>query len=116
MASERRDTHRLAVAWRATLTRLNGEQLPGCTDNISASGINILLDKGLVLGEPVKIELIAKGQRGVCYFLLEGAVVYNECLEHGLGTSVGLRLLQESVEFSSLLDELTRTQEQLIAG
>ena len=99
MVVERRDIVRLDVAWKATVTRLNGEQLPGSSDNVSMSGINIILDKELVIGEPVELNLVAKSGGGINYFSLQGVVVYVRNMPDNTSLSIGFRLLVEDPLF-----------------
>ncbi len=105
MITEQRQKTRLNVVWKATLTRLNGEQLPGSTDNVSEDGMNVILDKELVMGEPVRIEVVSKCTGQLCHFRLEGVIVYNRPLGSNMGIAVGLRLMQPDGLY---LDYLTR--------
>ncbi|MCW8887110.1 MAG: PilZ domain-containing protein [Motiliproteus sp.] len=93
METEKRQQCRLHVVWKATLTRLNGEQLPGSTDDVSESGMNVILDKELVMGEPVSVEVVSKCTGQLCYFMLDGVIIYNRDLDSNMGFAVGLRLL-----------------------
>lgn len=103
MDTQRRGVGRVRVVWKATLTRLNGEQLPGSTDNVSADGVNVIVAKPLVLGEPVQIDIITRCQHGTCYFKLQGVAVYSRSLELNLGNAVGLRLLKPVDSYTRLV-------------
>ena len=106
MVNERRGYHRAQVVWKATLTRLNGEQLPGSTDNVSSDGLNVILDKELVLGEPVRIDIVTPCRHGTCFFKLDGVIVYSNALEHNLGNAVGLKLLEPDTRYLQLVEAL----------
>ncbi|MEH6470271.1 MAG: hypothetical protein V7752_03380 [Halopseudomonas sp.] len=106
MKTECRGTGRVQVVWKATLTRLNGEQLPGSTDNVSADGVNVIIAKPLVLGEPVRIDIVTPCRHGTCYFKLEGVAVYSHSLDNNLGNAIGLRLLKPTGSYLGLVQSL----------
>ncbi|WP_210397027.1 PilZ domain-containing protein [Motiliproteus sediminis] len=106
MISERRQHARIPVVWKATITRLNGEQLLGSTDNVSVDGINVILNRDLVLGEPVRVDVVTRCAAGVGCFRLQGVAVYVESLQHNLGVAVGLRLLDVDGRYSQLVQGL----------
>lgn len=113
MASERRQYARIPVVWKATITRLNGEQLPGSTDNISADGINVILTKDLVIGEPVTVDLVTHGSAGLGCYRLQGVAVYLDPLNGNLGVATGLRLLQSDTAYDALVQRLTGAAQAL---
>lgn len=106
MNTERRDFGRVRVVWKATLTRLNGEKIIGSTDNVSADGLNVIVAKPLVLGEPVQIDIVTSCRNGLCYFKLDGVTVYSEALDFNLGNAVGLRLVRQVEAYSQLVNSL----------
>lgn len=106
MSAERRDIGRIHVIWKATLTRLNGERLAGSTDNVSAEGVNVIVSKPLVLGEPVQIDIVTSCGQGTCYFKLRGMAVYSHVLDMNLGHAVGLRLLKPLLAYTELVGSL----------
>lgn len=101
---------RLGVVWKATLTRLNGEQLTGSTDNISANGLNIIIAQDLVVGEPVRVQLVHRCSGRLSCFDLQAVVVHVRTLADNLGCAIGMRLIEESpayqCHFDYLLDQL----------
>lgn len=109
MFKERRRQSRLSVTWKATLIRLNGEKLPGSTDNVGSDGINVILSKELVLGEPVRIELITPRCHGIRFFRLDAVIVYSNRLDHNLGHAVGVKLLQPGDCYQQCLLQLDAT-------
>ncbi len=115
MNINRRNQCRLHVVWKATLTRLNGEQLPGSTDNVSESGMNVILGKALVMGEPVRVEVVSKCTGQLCYFTLDGVIVYNHGLESNMGTAVGLRLLDPAPTYIDFIQRFSSVNEQPLA-
>ncbi|WP_421866797.1 PilZ domain-containing protein [Motiliproteus sp.] len=106
MFKERRRHSRLSVTWKATIVRLNGEKLPGSTDNVAPDGLNVILSKELVLGEPVRIELVTPRCHGTRFFKLDAVIVYSRQLEHNLGHAVGVRLLQPGQCYQQCLLQL----------
>lgn len=109
MDTERRSSPnigRIHVVWKATLTRLNGEQLPGSTDNVSIDGVNVIVPKPLVLGEPVQIDIITSCRHGTCYFKLQGVTVYSRVLDLNLGNAIGLQLLDPLDSYAQLVRSL----------
>ena len=116
MVVERRMMYRLQVVWKATITRLNGEQLSGSTDNVSEKGMNVILEKQLVMGEPVKIEVVSKCTGQLCYFTLDAVIVYNDSLEFNLGTAVGLRLLQPTLDYLEYLQHYSTEPQNRFAS
>jgi len=103
MGFERRTHLRLPVVWKATVTRINGEQLPGSTDNVARDGLNVILPKSLVLGEPVTVDVVTQCSGRTCYFRMQGVAVYTDSLQANLGTAVGLRLLEPDPGFEALI-------------
>lgn len=106
MTDERRGYPRLHVVWKATVTRLNGEQLAGSTDNVSRDGLNVIVDRSLVLGEPVRVDIVSSCRGRTCYFRLEGVIVYDHRLESNLGHAIGLRLLEPDNHYLHLVQDL----------
>lgn len=106
MVIERRQSDRIAVAWKATLTRLNGEQLSGSTDNLSLSGVNVILTRELVIGEPLSLQLVSRCSGSLCCFELQVAVVHIKRLPKNLGYSVGMRLIAENPKYKSAFTSL----------
>jgi len=106
MTFERRKHLRMPVVWKATVRRISGEQLPGSTDNVSRDGLNVILPKALLLGEPVTIDVITQCLGQTCYFRLDGVIVYAEALADNLGVAVGLRLLQPDGRYEALIGAL----------
>lgn len=106
-ANERRGFWRLHVVWKAMITRLNGEQLAGSTDNVSQAGLNVIVDRPLLLGEPVRVDIVSSCHGGqTCYFRLEGVIVYDHRLESNLGHAIGLRLIDPGIGYLHLVEEL----------
>ncbi|MEH6822950.1 MAG: PilZ domain-containing protein [Motiliproteus sp.] len=106
MGTERRGIGRVRVVWKATLTRLNGEQLPGSTDNVSVDGVNVIVAKPLLVGESVRIDIISICPQGTCYFRLQGVAVYSRMLDLNLGSAVGLRLIDPVDSYARLVGSL----------
>ena len=106
MVEERRTQRRVRVVWKATLTRLNGEQLLGSTDNVSIDGANVIVAKSLVLGEPVRLEIVTPCRNGTCFFRLDTVVVYDRALDDNLGHAIGLRLLQQEAGYRQAIESL----------
>ncbi len=102
---------RVRVVWKAALTRLNGERFSGSTDNVSVTGLNVIVGRGLVLGEPVKIDMVTSCRQGTCYFKLEGVVVYSRQLDQGLGHAVGLQLMCPVASYLELVGSLSHANE-----
>ncbi|MEH6625136.1 MAG: PilZ domain-containing protein [Motiliproteus sp.] len=115
MNTNRRKLCRLHVVWKATLTRLNGEQLPGSTDNVSEVGMNVILNKTLVMGEPVRVEVVSKCSGQLCYFRLDGVIVYNHDLDSSLGIAVGLRLMDPCQQYIDFVQRYSSTRAHLVA-
>ncbi len=115
MNINRRNQCRLHVVWKATLTRLNGEQLPGSTDNVSESGMNVILGKSLVMGEPVRVEVVSKCTGRLCYFTLDGVIIYNHDLDSNMGTAVGLRLLDPEQNYIEFVQRYSDANDELVA-
>ena len=112
--NEQRGYPRLHVVWKATVTRLNGEQLAGSTDNVSREGMNVIVDRSLVLGEPVRVDLVSACHGGqTCYFRLQGVIVYDRCLESRLGHAIGLRLLDPGNGYLHLVQGLEPGAQQM---
>ena len=116
MDAEGRSIDRVHVVWKATLTRLNGEQLPGSTDNVSEQGMNVILGKALVVGEPVQIEVVSKCTGMVCYFTLEAVIVYSNFLDSRLGSAIGLRLLKPCDQYIEFVRSYTGKQNRILAS
>ncbi|OMH28366.1 PilZ domain-containing protein [Motiliproteus sp. MSK22-1] len=116
MVTESRSIDRVHVVWKATLTRLNGEQLPGSTDNVSEQGMNVILGKALVVGEPVRVEVVSKCTGMICYFTLEGEIIYSNFLESRLGSAIGLRLLKPSDQYIEFIRRYTGKQGSVLAS
>lgn len=106
MDTERRGIGRVRVVWKATLTRLSGEKLPGSTDNVSVDGVNVIVARPLVVGEAVGIEIITSCRLGTCYFKLQGVAVYSRMLDLNLGSAVGLMLLKPEDSYVRLVCSL----------
>ncbi len=107
MVSEGDSDVGLQVVWKATLTRLNGEQLAGSTDTIASNTMNIIVDKALVLGEPLQVQVVSKCSGRLCYFTLAGVVVYNRDLHGGMGFAIGLRLLEPCQAYTDFLQSIS---------
>ncbi|WP_207062394.1 PilZ domain-containing protein [Motiliproteus sp. SC1-56] len=116
MAIDRRGFSRLHVVWKATLTRLNGEQFPGSTDNVSQDGLNVIVDCSLVLGEPIKVDLVSPCRGRTCFFRLDGVVVYDKPLGNNLGRAVGLRLLEADPNYLRLVRQLEAGEAEDLAS
>lgn len=99
---------RVSVVWKATLVRLNGEHLSGSTDNVSTAGLNVIVAKELVIGEPVQIEIVTPCRTGVHFFRLDGVVVYQKELGQNLGNAVGFKLLQPGDDYAEFVQALER--------
>lgn len=99
MVVERRKGFRMAVVWKAMVTRVNREQLPGSSDTVSTDGLNIIIGKQLVVGERVGIELVASNFGRVRYFSLVAEVVYSRELDCNLGLATGMRILKADPEY-----------------
>ncbi len=97
---------RVPVVWKATLVRLNGEHLSGSTDNVSAEGLNVIVAKELVVGEPVRVDIVTPCRHGTCFFKLDGVVVYLQPLQQNLGYAVGFKLLQPVPPYVQLVQSL----------
>ncbi|HEY5717927.1 MAG TPA: hypothetical protein VIS52_05480 [Motiliproteus sp.] len=106
MAIERRANLRVPVVWKATITRLSGEQILGSTDNVARDGLNIILSKSLGVGESVTIDLVTKCAGQTCYFRMQGATVYIDPLQSNLGVAVGVALHSPDQRFEALVIEL----------
>lgn len=106
MAIERRINLRLPVVWKATITRLNGEQIPGSTDNVARDGLNVILSKSIGVGESVTIDLVTKCAGQTCYFRMQGITVYIDPLQNNLGIAVGVALQSSDQRFEALVIDL----------
>jgi hypothetical protein len=102
----RRKLPRVAVVWKATVVRLNGEHLAGSTDNVSADGLNVIVAKELALGEPVRVDIVTPCRHGTCFFKLDVVVVYLRPLQQNLGFAVGFKLLQTVEPYVQLVRSL----------
>ena len=106
MESIRRKLARVPVVWKATLVRLNGEHLSGSTDNVSTEGLNVIVGKELVVGEPLRIDIVTPCRHGTCFFKLDGVVVYSQSLQQDLGFAVGFKLLQPVEPYARLVQAI----------
>ena len=109
MINMRRKLARVPVVWKATLVRLNGERLSGSTDNVSAEGMNVIVTKELVVGEPIRVDIVTTCQHGIRFFKLDGVVVYQRTLQQSLGFAVGFKLLQPVRLYVQLVRALTQS-------
>lgn len=103
---------RMPVVWKATLVRLNGERLSGSTDNISTTGLNVIVAKELVIGEPVRVDIVTPCHMGTRFFKLDGVVVYLRGLDQNLGYAVGFKLLQPTGEYVGFVEMLEQKKEK----
>lgn len=110
MISERRRHGRIPVVWKATITRLNGEQLLGSTDNVSVDGINVIINRELVIGEPVRVDVVTRCATGIGCFRLQGVAVYVDPLNDNLGVATGLRLMDVDGRYTQLVRGLLGEQ------
>lgn len=110
MTSSERQSNRIGVVWKATLTRLNGEQLPGSTDNISAAGVNVILSRQLVVGEPIRVQLVFRCSGQLCCYDMPAAVVHIESMADNLGYAIGLRLLEPDANYVAHFSQLSELQ------
>ncbi|MEH6651582.1 MAG: PilZ domain-containing protein [Motiliproteus sp.] len=108
MKSTPRKQVRMPVVWKATLVRLNGEHLSGSTDNVSTAGLNVIIAKELVIGEPVRMDIVTPCRLGTRFFKLDCVVVYQKGLEQNLGYAVGFKLLQPADEYVGFVEMLTQ--------
>lgn len=113
MVIEGRQSQRLGVVWKANITRLNGEQLPGSTDNISQYGVNVILAKELVVGEPLKLQLVYRCSGQLQCFDLHASVVYTERLASNLGNAIGMRFIEFNPAYESHFKELQLALDEL---
>jgi hypothetical protein len=102
---------RFSVVWKTTLIRLNGEELQGSTDNVSRHGLGVIIEKELVIGEPVKIEVAARSFGRTEFFKMEGVAVYLHKLDFNLGVGIAIRLLEEQESYNQLIDMLELHQD-----
>lgn len=116
MVINERQSNRLGVVWKATLTRLNGEQLPGSTDNISATGINVILSRELVIGEPLRVQLVFRCSGQLRCYDMQAVVVHLEALADNLGYSIGMRLIEPEQSYQAHFNELLDRQPGALAS
>ncbi len=116
MSAERRRNIRRHVVWKAIINRLNGEQFMGSTANVSSDGMFIIIDKPLIEGEALHIDIISKCTGRACYFSLNGTVVYNRPLESNLGTAIGLRLLKPEAAYVDMVTSYEPLQAAVLAS
>ena len=116
MTAERRVSKRRHVVWKAIISRRNGEQFMGSTANVSDSGMFIIVDKPLIAGEHLNVDVVSKCTGRACFFSLSGTVVYNRCLESNLGNAVGLRLLDPDPAYIEMINGCEPLQRAVIAS
>ena len=116
MTAERRGNKRRHVVWKAIISRLNGEQFMGSTANVSIDGMFIIIDKSLVEGENLKINVVSKCTGRACFFSLTGTVVYNYMLGSNLGNAIGVRLLEPDDAYINMVSSYEPLQAAVLVG
>jgi len=116
MTDERRRNNRRHVVWKAIISRKNGEQFMGSTANVSSCGMFIIIDKPLIEGESIDIDVVSKCTGRACFFSLTGNVMYNAELDSNLGTAVGLRLQDPDQAYVDMVDSYEPLQAAILAG
>ncbi|OMH28367.1 PilZ domain-containing protein [Motiliproteus sp. MSK22-1] len=116
MTAERRGNKRRHVVWKAIISRLNGEQFMGSTANVSIDGMFIIIDKPLIEGERLDINVVSKCTGRACFFSLSGTVIYNYMLDSNLGNAIGVKLLNPDDAYVSMVSSYEPLQAAVLAG
>ncbi|MEH6625135.1 MAG: PilZ domain-containing protein [Motiliproteus sp.] len=116
MSDERRYSKRRHVVWKAIISRLNGEQFMGSTANVSDDGMFIIIDKPLIPGERLHIDVVSKCTGRACFFSLHGGVVYNRLLEYNLGVAIGVRLEAPDQAYVDMINSCEPLQRAVLAS
>ncbi len=116
MSAERRCSKRRHVVWKAIISRLNGEQFMGSTANVSDDGMFIIIDKPLIAGERLHVDVVSKCTGRACFFSLQGNVVYNKPLDSNLGNAIGVRLENPDQAYVDMINGCEPLQRAVLAG
>ncbi len=116
MSAERRGSKRRHVVWKAIISRLNGEQFMGSTANVSDDGMFIIIDKPLISGERLHVDVVSKCTGRACFFSLHGHVVYNRSLDSNLGIAIGVRLDNPDQAYVDMINGCEPLQRAVLAS